>query len=437
MKTLVQNYTFDASAKQVTFTDYNPIVLANVLLITNVTDGIIIYNFADPLKTGTAATNVLTLAFDTTGMDDADKLQIFYDDVAGVTPIVGNVAHDAADSGNPIKTGGKANAAEPAAVSENDRANMSVDLYGNQKIVGNIAHDTADRGAPIKIGAIANAEQPAAVAENDRVNIGADLNGNQRMVGNVAHDTADAGNPVKIGAKANASEPAAVAENDRANIGTDLKGNLRMVGNVAHDAADSGNPVKIGGRATAEDQTTVSGAGDRADISVDLYGNLKNVGNVAHDTADRGNPLKVGAKAVNFDGTAPGTDVAENDRTDMKATPDGRLLVETVHPNYWTLADQETSAQTDKELKAAPGAGLSLYITDIIISNGATAGTVIIEGDGASAKTKLVGPLYLASNGGAVINFKTPIKVAANKNIALTSAKVTTHTVTICGFIAA
>ena len=82
MKILITAYTFDASAKTITFTDYNPVVLDSVLLITNVTDNIIIYNFADATKGGSVATNVLTLTYDTTAMADADDLMIYYDDTA-------------------------------------------------------------------------------------------------------------------------------------------------------------------------------------------------------------------------------------------------------------------------------------------------------------------------------------------------------------------
>ena len=42
----------------------------------------------------------------------------------------GNVAHDAADSGNPVKIGGKATSSEPAAVATGDRANLITDLVG-------------------------------------------------------------------------------------------------------------------------------------------------------------------------------------------------------------------------------------------------------------------------------------------------------------------
>ncbi len=80
MKILVENYTFNSSTKQVTLTDYTSISLESVLLITNVTDNIIIYNFADPAKGGTVSTNVLTLDYDTTAMSNGDTLQIFIDD---------------------------------------------------------------------------------------------------------------------------------------------------------------------------------------------------------------------------------------------------------------------------------------------------------------------------------------------------------------------
>ena len=42
----------------------------------------------------------------------------------------GDVAHDSADSGNPVKIGAKASNAEPAAVANGDRANLYTDLAG-------------------------------------------------------------------------------------------------------------------------------------------------------------------------------------------------------------------------------------------------------------------------------------------------------------------
>lgn len=80
MKKLIKNYTFNAAAKTVTFSDYAAIEHEGILLITNVVDGALLYNFADPALGGTVAGNVLTLEFDTTAMSDTDGLMVYYDD---------------------------------------------------------------------------------------------------------------------------------------------------------------------------------------------------------------------------------------------------------------------------------------------------------------------------------------------------------------------
>ena len=67
-------YTFDASTKTVTFTDL--IDENKLLLITNITDNQIIYNFGCPKYKGTLSGRVLTLEYDTTLMSDGDTLQV-------------------------------------------------------------------------------------------------------------------------------------------------------------------------------------------------------------------------------------------------------------------------------------------------------------------------------------------------------------------------
>jgi hypothetical protein len=51
-----------------------------VLLITNVTSNVIVYNFANPAQGGSVADNVLSLDYNTTSMSNNDALQIYYDD---------------------------------------------------------------------------------------------------------------------------------------------------------------------------------------------------------------------------------------------------------------------------------------------------------------------------------------------------------------------
>lgn len=79
MKQLIQNYTFNATSKTISFNDYTSISLERVLLVTNVTDNIIIYNFASSDLGGTVAGNVLLLDYNTTSMSNSDKLQIWYE----------------------------------------------------------------------------------------------------------------------------------------------------------------------------------------------------------------------------------------------------------------------------------------------------------------------------------------------------------------------
>lgn len=82
MKIRPTSYTFDASAQTVDCASFTS--LEAIQLITNVTDNVIIYNFADATKGGTLSGTTLTLTYDTTSMSHTDKLQIFVDD--GGTP---------------------------------------------------------------------------------------------------------------------------------------------------------------------------------------------------------------------------------------------------------------------------------------------------------------------------------------------------------------
>lgn len=76
----IENYTFDASAGTVTFTDFATIKLESILSIVNVIDNRAIYNPLNKELEGTVSGNVLTLVYDTSRMSDDHKLQIYYDD---------------------------------------------------------------------------------------------------------------------------------------------------------------------------------------------------------------------------------------------------------------------------------------------------------------------------------------------------------------------
>lgn len=171
------------------------------------------------------------------------------DQTKGLGERVGNEAHDAPDTGNPVKVGGHATADVRADVAEDDRVDISCDLKGavrihNEKedplhIQGDVGASQPDSGRPVKIGGVGRITLQPSVTPGQRadlamsqngaaficgsdgtnmVNYAVDANGNSTAVGNVAHDDPDAGNPLSTGfnaAEFNTDPPQVSADDDR------------------------------------------------------------------------------------------------------------------------------------------------------------------------------------------------------------------------------
>ena len=159
-------------------------------------------------------------------------------------------------------------------------------------------------------------------------------------------------------------------------------------------------------------------------------------GGVAHDGADTGNPHKVGFKAYSPDGTTPGTAVAEADRTDAKADLDGRLYVNTVSPVLWSYHENSSSALTDAAVKASPGAGFAIFVTDIVFSTGAATACNIFFEEGAST---VLGPWYLEATAGRglALHFTTPKMITASTALTVTTSAAIAHGLDVTGYVAA
>jgi len=176
------------------------------------------------------------------------RLRVIATVEGGSIDAAGDVAHDAADSGNPVKIGGIANVADPAAVdAENDRVNASYTLTGRARVdtVGNIAHSETDSGNPVKVGGVAATAEQTAVANAERVDAAFSLTGRQKVdtIGPITDDTADTGlAPVKVGAVAD-QVLSAISDGDMAHLVADLYRRL-YVRSAAYDSV------------TGTDQTT-------------------------------------------------------------------------------------------------------------------------------------------------------------------------------------
>jgi hypothetical protein len=103
-------------------------------------------------------------------------------------------------------------------------------------------------------------------------------------------------------------------------------------------------------------------------------------------------------------------------------------------PQIWSYHENSSNALTDASVHAAPGVGLSLYVTDIVISLGAATALNVFFEEGAST---VLGPFYLeAVNGrGLAIQFRTPKKITANTALTVTTSAAVAHAIEVHGYI--
>ena len=161
------------------------------------------------------------------------------------------------------------------------------------------------------------------------------------------------------------------------------------------------------------------------------------VGDIAHDTGVGGNPVQVAGASITMGDSAPGNRVnAAADVTRIATCLDGGVYVHPHGPQVWSYHENSSSALTDATVHAAPGAGLSLYVTDIIVSTGAATALNVFFEEGAST---VLGPYYLeaVAGRGFHIRFATPKKITANTALTVTTSAAIAHSIDVTGFTAA
>lgn len=196
-------------------------------------------------------------------------------------------------------------------------------------------------------------------------------------------------------------------------------------------------PLPTGAATSAEQATQTASLSVMDDWDNTASDGASVSGDTPHDTADAGEPVKVGGKAYSPDGTTPGTAVAENDRSHFKTDLDGIQYVQAMNPQNFSYHYDSTSAVvTDGTVKADPGDGFAVFITDIVFSIGAaTASSIFLE----EGTTKILGPYYLEAiaGRGASIHFNTPKRCTASTAILVTTTGSISQAVDITGFVAA
>jgi hypothetical protein len=209
--------------------------------------------------------------------------------------------------------------------------------------------------------------------------------------------------------------------------------NLGKAEDSPHASGDVG--VMVLGIRSDTAATPVSADGDYHPLLFDGGGFLRvrQQGTNPHDSAASSNPMMISGVAETPEDTAPGNQVsAEGDQTSFAVDRDGALYTHPHPPRIWHAASEFTTAQTDTTVKAAPGAGLSLYITDIFVAaNGAV--TVTLEEGTSTLKFR-----FYASSAGqnASRSLIVPIKLTANTALTVTTSAAVTCTVSVSGYSA-
>jgi hypothetical protein len=155
-----------------------------------------------------------------------------------------------------------------------------------------------------------------------------------------------------------------------------------------------------------------------------VRGEVSIIGDYANDASDTSVsfPIKVGGQAVDFDGTSPGV-VAEGDRAHFKTDLQGAQLVNIGNP-YGFFTAAASGGSTAGAAFVAGVAGMSIYITDVILS-ALTSCTITLREDTTTVTFLTVdffGALAAAPNGGNISHsFRQPIKLATAKPLQFTA----------------
>jgi hypothetical protein len=162
--------------------------------------------------------------------------------------------------------------------------------------------------------------------------------------------------------------------------------------------------IKDGAEATKYFSATGDGTNDVPFVPVHTV-----YGNVAHDIADTGNPVKVGGVARSTDPSV----VASGDRTHFLTDLIGRLVVSpySIPENTLSGVTSAITNTSDTAVIAAQGAGVRIYVTQMVVLNTSGTATLVNIKDGTTTIYTVNAP---ATSGQIALTFPVPLRLAAN-----------------------
>ena len=216
--------------------------------------------------------------------------------------------------------------------------------------------------------------------------------------------------------------------------------NLRDVGGT--EIGTSGAPVRVDPTGTTTQPvsgTVTANAGTgtfNVQVAAETANKIEVQGDVAHNAVVAGNPVTIGGVGETAADSAPSTRAsADGNAVRMAVDRDGAVYVLPHGPQVWSYHENSSSALTAATVHAAPGSGLSLYVTDIVCSTGAaTALNILFQ----ESSTTVLGPYYLeaVAGRGIAIQFRTPKKITANTALTVTTSAAIAHGIDVTGYVA-
>lgn len=289
--------------------------------------------------------------------ETSNALWVYITGGSGAT-FSGDVAHDAADSGNPMKIGTKAYdlpGTPPAAVTAGDRANGISDLYGRLAIIQDLVQAVPDAAAPaqaITVAATANVAAPTP-DEGDSIALSTNLFSEMRVTNESVEGTHDSAKPARImmvgaACQATADTP---DDGDAADLSLTTGNELRVIQENltgTHDAAKPTKMLVMGGVCQATADTPDDG--DAAEFSLDTGNQLRVIHESVLDIQPAGSTIAMAASAarttssnsadfdiggfdtvtVVLDVTAAATDAGDTLDVSIEAL-DGSTYIEVLH----------------------------------------------------------------------------------------------------------
>ena len=395
---------------------------------------------------GTAATAMrVTVASDSTGSIAVTNagtfaVQATLQASTNTTEVVGDAAHDAPASGNPVLGGGYASAAAPTSVSlDGDVVRSWHLLNGAQATVitaaGALIGGDATNGLDVdvtRLPAPLTTTGTGTEATALRVTIATDSTGVLSVDDNGASLTVDNGGTFAV------QDSEKVADNGGFTDGTTkvlpagfIYDEVAGTALTENDVGAARMDVKRAMIGVIEDATT---RGQRAAVSSAGALSTAPAGNVAHDAADSGNPVKIGLKA---ESSPKGiTLVADGDRTDAYADLDGIQITKIGTANGDLISERiaDTGGTSTAFTNFSAVASTRNYVTAIAVFNSSAGACYVDFRDGTGGS--VLWTMYCPAGGGSVITSAIPLfKTTANTALAYdVSGATTTCYINVSGY---